>query len=193
MWKNISDLWATLQDAAGVKWQLLGVFVSITLARADWISTKLVEWDLISNGGEDMILGIPSWILGAASALLFLTIWFFSYAHKLRTKIQISRVFLARLRTQGVELRNNGRIGLVDNEDFEHWERDTLEWHKNVYEALKQISVADAEWFGNMDVVPDPRLDLQNPVNTDTHPKRYREHDFQVKRLGEMIRDLWGQ
>ena len=69
MAKQLFELWRTLQAAAGIKWQLLGVFVFIVLVRADWISNKLIEIKFLSDGGKDMIFGFPSWILGAVSAL----------------------------------------------------------------------------------------------------------------------------
>ena len=86
---RLSELWGTLQEAAGIKWQLLAVFVSIVLARVDWISKKLVEFGLLADGDEEMILGFPSWILGLVSVLAFLLWWMFNYAHKMRVKIQI--------------------------------------------------------------------------------------------------------
>jgi hypothetical protein len=62
---------------------------------------------------------------------------------------------------------------------------------------LEKISVADAVWWNTLDVVPPPRLllshEFKSEHGTAEHAKRYNEHDFQVKRLGKMIRDLWGR
>lgn len=193
MVKQVLEFWKTLQAAAGIKWQLLGVFVFFILLRADWISRMLVQYEILEYETEGMIFGFPSWILGFLAAVSFLFIWFATYAHKLRLKIQVSRVRLSELRKTGVDLRNKGQRRFHYNPDWESWRDETIEWQKEVYNSIKEISVADAEWFDTMDVVPDPRLNLVNPVNGDTHPKRYREHDFQVARLGEMIRDLWGK
>ena len=141
-----------------------------------------------------MIFGFPSWILG----LTFDFGWFFVFALKrviqLNRQIKDARVAISSLREAGVELRNRGSTKLKTNADWESWRDETIQWEKDVYEAIKKISVADAEWFKTIDALPlIPRVQLVKPINSDTHPKRYREHDFQLKRLGEMIRDLWGK
>lgn len=190
---RLFELWKTLKAAAGIKWQLLGVLVSLVVARADWINKKLVQIEILPSGTEDMIFGFPSWILGFASALAFLFAWMFAYAHKLRRQIQISRVELSKLRKRGVALRNEGKSLFSSNSEFLEWSQNTKDWHKEVYESLKKISEADAEWFETLDVVPQPRIPLLNSFITNTQIDRYRQLDFQVRRLGEMIRELWGK
>lgn len=192
MRNKLSEHWRTFQEALGIKQQLLAVFVVIMSARADWLNGVLVENGYLPDRGE-MIFGFPAWILGIAFALAFLFWWVFRYAHKLRTKIQVARVNISRLRTRGVELRNEAATDLEDDEDLVRWETAILKWHIDVKKAIKEISIADAEWFGTLDVVPPPRIMLSKFVNNDSHLKLYRQHDYQVYRLGEMIRDLWGK
>jgi len=196
----LKEIWETLHAAASIKWQLLGVFVSIVLARLDWIGGELIKRGIMSPEERGMILGFPSWILGLTSILFFLFVWSFNYAHRLRTKIQKSRVSLSVLRARGVRLRNFGRIKITDEECLDRWIFRTNEWHKKVYEEIRHISVADAEWFNVMDFVPPPRLPFCTPFDANTqanlvakHARRFSQHDFQVFRLGEMIRDLWGK
>ena len=193
MVKKILELLRTLHVAAGIKWELLAVFVSIVLERADWVYGELVKFQVLPGGREEMIFGFPSWILSVTAILGFLFVWMFRYAHKLRVQIQKSRVELSILRKRGVELRNKGGNKLSTNSEFESWCDEITAWQQKVYEAIREISVADAEWFEIMDIVPKPRLKLEKPVNQEAHPKRYREHDFQLERLGQMIRDLWGK
>lgn len=148
--------------------------------------------------GSVMVFGFPSWILG----ITFLFAWFFIlmslYANKLRTKIKESRVELSTLRQKGVEIRDE----LLEDEFWgegyfqrlEDWKKRALTWNDEVYNAVKLISVADAEWYKTLDIVDNPpRITNERIQGSESTAKAYREHDFRLKRLGEMIRDLWGK
>lgn len=136
--------------------------------------------------------------LGVALFFFFLFIFILEYARGLYGQINDGRIELSKLRKRGVELRNEGRR-IEDEKHWNKWEKETLDWHKEVHAAIEKINVADAEWFNIMDIVSKPRIEIEKAFTTNTlavdnrHPIRYEEHDFQVMRLGEMIRDLWGR
>lgn len=176
----------TLRSAAGPRRYLLGSLTVAVVSFFDWIKPYF------EGAGMTQLIGVPSWAVGIVVALCFVCYWLLDYAHKLRVGIELSRVELSRLRRKGVSLRNTGRSKITNNDEWFAWETETIEWQKEVYESLKKISMADAEWFDTMDVVPPPRLNLENRIS-DAHQDRFWQHDYQVKRLGEMIRDLWGK
>lgn len=85
-----------------------------------------------------------------------------------------------------------------DVDAFEKWEREVIEWTNEVQGELKKISESDAVWLSVLDVVPPPRVPPPTwPVGRSApygpFAKAYREHDFRVARLGEMIRELWAK
>lgn len=96
---------------------------------------------------------------------------------------------MAKLRTAGVEIRNHGCI-LNDDTTWRAWANAAEEWSRKVYESLKSISEADAEFFRVLDVVPsEPRV-IYVPFNEE-HMKVFREHDCRLDRLGRMVYNLW--
>jgi hypothetical protein len=141
-----------------------------------------------------------SWFeTGAIGVAVFFIILFWAaveYCVKLRKQISDNRVELSRLRRKGVALRNYGQKKITNAKDFEKWHEDTYQWERDVVAAIGKISVADAEWFDILDSYPEkPREPLKKifaPRKKD-HIARYGQHDFQLARLGGMIRDLWGK
>ncbi len=198
--RSIRDYWRTFQAAAGIRAQLLGVFVTIAIGYADFINGKLMELGVAQFWHKDAILGFPSWYLSIVFALGLIFVWTFSFAHQLRMNIRRSRVDLSKLREDGVKLRNLGLEGFETLDAYDAWMAETRESRRNVYRRIRNISVADAEWFKTMDVVPPARIPIDKPNSafldseqTAAFHKRYDQHDFQVFRFGEMIRDLWGK
>jgi hypothetical protein len=184
----LKERWTAVREAAGIRWQVFALLVSIAVARLDWIYR-------LSGGAEAMIFGFPSWILGLTVALAFLFVWMLESTVRLRRQIKSARVEIAILRRRGVEIRNNG-MGIITNAAaWLQWERDALDWNDKVISELAKISEADAEWFSVLDVVPPPRLAPQQDAPEeikDAYCKLFGEHDFRVCRLGKMINRLWG-
>jgi hypothetical protein len=183
----ISVRWAVLKEALGVARYGLpsGVRAVLALATIGYVGWygHVMSW--LENVG----------IVGTAA--FFLLFWVtLEFCLKLIIQIREARVEIAKLRKAGVELRNFGQRKITDQSTYDKWCADTLQWEKDVVAAIAKISAADAEWFATMDSYPAvPREPLVNPFyNLVTpHEARYAQHDFQLARLGEMIRDLWGR
>lgn len=141
-----------------------------------------------------------SWFeTGAIASAAFFAILFVAaleYCVKLRKQISDNRVELSGLRKKGVELRNHGQKKIVNAADFDEWHEATYQWEKDVVAAIAKINVADSVWFDILDSYPNkPREPLKKifmPRKKD-HIARYGQHDFQLARLGDMIRELWGK
>jgi hypothetical protein len=106
-----------------------------------------------------------------------------------------ARFELAKLRTEGVAIRNEGR-SISHKQVLSKWEKKVGDWNSAVISSMGEINQADAEWFSVMDVIPDARLPIENTIPNDltasaVHHKLYREHDFQLRRLGEMLYEIW--
>lgn len=190
---RLLDFWKTFQAAAGIRAPIFGLLVSLLIATFDRISRKLNELGLLPQHAPEQIFGYPTWLFGLLCALALIVYWMWQYANKLRVQIEVARKKLAELRREGVALRNRGLLAFASQADLASWEKQTEDWHRDVCAAISEISIADSIWFETMDVVPSPRVLLHNQFNQVSHPKRYNEHDFQVRRLGEMVRDLWGK
>jgi hypothetical protein len=94
------------------------------------------------------------------------------------------RLRLADLRTEGVKIRNEGqylRAGL------EIWIAECADWTNRVIQTITEINPSDAEWFKTLDAVPAPRIVLRGSYNP-LHIKTYREHDFYLVKLEELIK-----
>lgn len=96
------------------------------------------------------------------------------------------RLRLTQLRSEGVVIRNNGRRM---NIDFPTWEREALNWFEKAKRTIAAESSADAEWFRVLDTVPPPRLEIIKPAReyAGAHLKLYREHDYRLTKLDELI------
>lgn len=143
-----------------------------------------------------MISDYLPWIVGLFVAIA--TAWWLvlDYATKLRLQISDGRIALSKLRTEGVEIRSAGRndgLGgkFTNDSQWLLWKTRADKWNQDVYEAIKKISVADAEWYYTLDIVDPPRV-LFIQYNKD-HADLFSWHDDRLKRLGIMIRDLRGR
>jgi hypothetical protein len=187
--KWIRERYEVIKEAAGIRWYVFGLLVTIAVVRIDNIYKWFIKSFNIQLEGDPMMFGFPSWILGFSVALLFLFWWVLEYAVELRRQIKVSRLELAKLRKLGVEIRNDG-LQLTDEASWIKWEKEATKWSGNVYGALKKVSEADAEIFNVLDVVPaEPRLPYI-PLNRD-HAKLLREHDCRLDRLSQMVYSLW--
>jgi hypothetical protein len=189
-----SKQYAALKDAAGIRWGLVSLLVFLAVARLKWLYAFVVGQ---TTGAESVIGSLSEWLLGLVAFLGLWSWWLLQYAVKLRSQINDARVEISKLRNRGVELRNQGRL-ITSMTEWLKWHKETGEWHTTVSTAIRKISTADAEWWDCLDVVPRPRLPIikefiAEGVDAGEHRKRYREHDFQLRRLGKMIRDLWGR
>jgi hypothetical protein len=182
----ISDRWAILKEALGAARYGLPNIVRVVAALA---ALAYIGWY-----GHAMTWLETTGLLGTVTfILLFWAV--LEFCLKLTKQIREARVDIAKLRRSGVELRNFGQNTFADEATFEKWWADTLQWEKDVVAAIAKISVADAEWFAIMDSYPntsrEPLLDPFEPRKG--HHDRLAQHDFQLMRLGQMIRDLWGR
>jgi hypothetical protein len=150
---------------------------------------------LASAAEEPVLLGVPAIAWGVGAGLLLLLYFVIEYATRLRKQIKGTRVGLSRLRSEGVEKRNRGRENFATKDDFEKWRAEVLDWNQRVIKEIRNITEADAEWFSVLDVVYAPRLSMNTtppaPAWHEDHKKHYGEHDERLKRLGEMIQNLW--
>jgi len=96
------------------------------------------------------------------------------------------RAHLSVLRTEGVAIRNKGQRL---KSDFPTWEVEVATWASNVIQAIAAIDEADAEWFKTLDTVPPPRLPILTPFpkHEAKHLKIYREHDYRIVKLDQII------
>jgi hypothetical protein len=137
-------------------------------------------------------------LVAIVCVVLFLIAWLLlEYALKLTRQISDARLRLAELRAKGVKLRNCALGTVTDGVSFDRWRRQVERWRKQVERELEKISKSDAVWFSVLDIVPPPRIApvMLPPVQRDADAflKLFREHDLRLRRLGKMIRDLWGR
>lgn len=108
----------------------------------------------------------------------------YRYVHwELKRQAYGARNELSELRSKGVELRNDGiRLGV----DVAAWDRASVEWMQKVVATIGKIDEADAEWFKTLDAVPAARV---QPLQLDArHLRSFREHDYRLIRLEELIK-----
>ncbi|MGH6792086.1 MAG: hypothetical protein ACRECF_05035 [Methyloceanibacter sp.] len=136
--------------------------------------------------------------LGLAIALIIAILLFWimlEHALKLTRQIADARVKIADLRHDGVRIRNDALV--MTDKEWPTWNEKALKWNTDVTEEIKKISVADSIWFSVLDVVPpqriDPAITPADPLIREKYLKLFREHDYRLKRLNNMIRDLWGR
>jgi hypothetical protein len=63
---------------------------------------------------------------------------------------------------------------------------------KEVIETIKPVSHADAEWFATLGEVPSARVSIPNlrlggEADRMIFVKTFREHDFRLKRLDDLL------
>ena len=185
----IRDRWAVLQAALGLRRFLLAPIIGTVVGSVDWVARKFAEADM------GHLIGVPSWAVGIFAATFLVFWWVLEYAVKLRKQIKGTRTELSRLREEGVGIRNAGMSMFSTRNGYDAWKAKTLDWNSRVIEEIRKINEADAEWFKVLDVVKAPRLqiDIRPPAPDwmNDHKFFYKNHDFRLKRLGEMIQNLW--
>lgn len=144
--------------------------------------------DEFNKAGMNALVGFPPWAVATIVMLLMIAWWLLEYAEKLQTQISGTRAHLSALLSKGVEIRNDGRGKFPDQDSWIAWEESAVNWNSEVIEAIRKVNEADAQWFAVLDVVPSPRLKF-DPTHI-AHTKLYREHDFRLKRLGDMVQNL---
>ena len=148
----------------------------------------------LNRAGVNLSWLLP-WLFGLFVAVVLGILWILEYTVKLRKQIRGTRVGLSELREEGVGIRNAGMHPFPNPSSWTAWQESALDWEGRVIEKIKEINEADAVWFKTLDVVPNPRLPLSLTKPPETwqaeRRKLYGEHDFRLKRLGEMIQNLW--
>ena len=185
----MSERWGAFSAAAGPRRYVIGAIVSVVIAFSDHI------WSWFGNASMTGLLGVPSWAMAIIIALCMIAYWLLEHLVHLRRRIRGARYELAQLRSRGVAIRNEGR-SITNRQKLEDWGKSSLDWNEEVIASIKKINEADAEWFSVLDVVPDPRLPIEHTSTVDLkmsadHHKLYREHDLRLKRLGEMLYEIW--
>ena len=184
----ISERWAIFKEALGASRYGLPNFIRLAVV--------VVAAIYLYRYGHAMNWIETAGVVGTVSFLILFLVML-EFCLKLTKQIREARVELSKLRRRGVELRNIGQK-ISNAETFDKWVADTNQWHNDVVACISQISAADAEWFAILDSYPDiPREPIKEAFMRDgnefEHNKRFAEHDFQLARLGNMIRDLWGK
>jgi hypothetical protein len=179
----VSDRWRAFSAAAGPRRYVMGAIISVVIALSDHL------WAVLGNTSMTALVGIPSWGIGLVVALCLVNYWLLEYLVDLRRRIGGARHELARLRTAGVVIRNEG-MSITNVDAWKDWEKRASTWNDDVIASIKKINEADAEWFSILDVVPEARLPISATLPLDlrvsaAHHKLYREHDFRLKRLAE--------
>ena len=106
-------------------------------------------------------------------------------------KRKLTRLYLARLRTRGVVLRNEinqvlpFQPGGILGNPVESWFGKLDTWRELVINGIELLDSADAEWFRTLDAVPSPRVSC--PSDDPKITKAFREHDYRLKRLEDLI------
>jgi hypothetical protein len=144
--------------------------------------------------GLDLNPVLP-YLVGLFVVAIFLVFIILEDNVKLRNTIRGTRTDLSILREEGVGIRNRGVHPFKDEVSWTNWRESADHWSDKTIEKIREVNEADAVWFRTLDVVPPPRLEMYGRVPgepwLENRKKRFQELDFQVKRLGEMIRELW--
>lgn len=145
--------------------------------------------------------GVPDWVWALWGGTLVLLFFIIEYATRLRLRIRGVRVGLSKLRTEGVNIRNDGEWVFQTQNELNAWQAKVIDWNKRVIEEIRKINEADAEWFSVLDVVGPPRVPIKlNQITyqmlqiltwVDDQQRIYTQHDNRLSRLGEMVRSLW--
>jgi len=99
------------------------------------------------------------------------------------------RLLLARLRREGVAIRNDSCRLELEDADFNAWSLEVGKWRERTAYVIEQIDAADAEWFRILDIVPEPREPLLMPrkKHEGKHFAAHRQHDFRLAKLEQLI------
>jgi hypothetical protein len=115
---------------------------------------------------------------GLCAAYILFHIFTWLYDRHSRTRLK-----LAKLRTEGVGLRNKGQL---PNVNVSEWSAESLAWMEKTFRAIQTIDNADAEWFRTLDTVPFPRVQFA------TTARAFPEHDFWLVKLEQLIQRYGG-
>jgi len=180
------SVFKTIKNAAGPRKYTIGALFSAVVASFDWVRAYL------EGHGMEEFIGIPSWAAGIIVLLVFISYWFFSYAHRLRGQIEEGYKELAELRGRGVSIRNDGVMVFTDERALKNWEKQVSDWESDTIKALEGVNVAISIWFSRLDALPKhPRVGFDKNMS-ERQLKSLREHDRRLHNLGRLIRDLWG-
>lgn len=184
MQKWIAERKGVLESAAGVRRYVVAGLIALVVGAFDYLR-RVTE-----QRGMTALVGMPSWAVGIVVFLAIVGWWLLERLVKLERQMKGARLELAKLRVDGVALRNEGRRMTGYEETWKNWSTRALKWNDDVIASMKKLNEADAEWFSVLDVVPPARLALTKAGSLD-HEKLYQEHDFRLRRLGEMIYGVW--
>src|ERR1022692_1092297 len=98
----IAERWAAFSVAAGPRRYVIGAIVSAVIAFSDHL------WSALGNTSMTKLIGVPSWAVGILVALTLIAYWLLEELVQLRRRISGARHELAKLRTAGVAIRNDG-------------------------------------------------------------------------------------
>lgn len=175
LWAGLWLFWATFQSAvmATLNWLLVGKLgvipisleISLPLLTTAWAPPLILA----------VLIGGPVWIV-------------FLLGRGRRedvSDLEEARWQMVRLRKVGVAIGKQGRE--LARTELESWIGQVREWQRNVIEAIEIYSLGDAEWFAELDRVPAPRVAAK--VAAPEHQTHYREHDYRLVRLEELLEE----
>ncbi len=186
---SMPHLSAALKQSLWTRMALFAPLAFFFPKTAEWIAARQVELGITG------LWGMPAWFVGGWLATAVIALLFLHHAVKLHRQIRGTRTELSKLRAEGVKLRNSGVPAFQDYREWEKWSDSVNDWRERVIAEIRNINEADAEWFSVLDVIPPPRLacSVSSPPQQWEKDRldAYQFHDYRVKLLGEMIRDLW--
>jgi hypothetical protein len=184
MQRWIGDRKAALESAAGIRRYVIAGLISFAVAAFDYVRSAT------ERRGMTALVGMPSWGVGVIVFLAIVSWWLLERLVTFERQIRGSRLDLAKLRVIGVAMRNEGLQLTGFEEGWTEWSARVEKWNTDVIANMRKLNEADAEWFSVLDVVPAPRL-APSRAGSPAHEKLFREHDFRLRRLGEMIYGVW--
>src|SRR2546425_6555074 len=121
----LSERWAAFSAAAGPRRYVLGGLFTLAIAISDTVRVYFFGSD------ESILNRIPSWMFAVVFALALISFWLLDYLAVLRRRISGARFELAKHRTEGVAIRNEG-MSITDRASFEAWEKRATTWNDAV-------------------------------------------------------------
>ncbi len=141
-----------------------------------------------------LIRQLPLWVW-VALLIIFLTAANIHAFHKIRlqrdelarrlndrTEIMATLTTLARLRTEGVSLRNEG-MAIRDTENSQAWIGRAQDWEAKVVAEIEKLSTSQAELFRTRDWVQIRKISRQIPADLQLHVNMLSDETESLRQL----------
>jgi hypothetical protein len=100
---------------------------------------------------------------------------------------EAARTRLAQLRTEGVQLRNEGQSAIFDDTQWAAWQTSLTHWRNEVRATIEKISLADAEMWFTLNKIPAPDIPMDSIFASDEIKHQYAMHDFRIQKLEALL------